>query len=66
MKHPERVRLVKTLAPDALHIGTHGIVIEGTMAEPGMVRVRFDTGHVINMYRHELELVTGYSEARID
>lgn len=50
----ERVRLIKAKAPKELPEGTLGTVIDGTMKKRGMLRVKWDTGHVIPMYWNEL------------
>ena len=50
----KRVELVKTLDRDFLPIGTKGNILTGTMDEPGMLRIEFDNGVVMPMYRNEL------------
>jgi len=52
-----RVRLLKSQDDEALPVGTEGNVIEGTMEHSGMLRVLFDNGLNIPMYRNELESI---------
>lgn len=52
----ERVRLVIAIAPDKLPLGSLGTLVEGTLDRPGMVRVIWDVGYNIPMYRSEIEL----------
>jgi hypothetical protein len=52
-----RVCLLKSRNEEALPVGIEGNVVEGTMDEPGMLRVLFDNGMNIPMYRHELEVI---------
>lgn len=55
---PRRVKLIKQDVPDsALPIGSEGMVVAGTLETPGMVRVLFDNGMNIPMYRNELESI---------
>ena len=52
-----RVRLAVTKNEKELPVGTEGNVIEGTMEHSGMLRVLFDNGMNIPMYRNELESI---------
>jgi len=56
-KPVKRVRLLKTLNPDALPIGSTGTILKGTMDEPGMLLIQWDHGATIPMYRNELEAI---------
>ncbi len=51
-----RVRLVKETTQE-LPKGSMGTVINGDLAERGMVRVQWDCGFNIPMYRNEIEPV---------
>lgn len=57
-----RVRLVKlsegeefVIDPQPLPLGSLGTIVEGTMAEPGMLLIKWDRGDLIPMFRSELE-----------
>lgn len=50
-----RVRLIHTLSPDELPIGTIGTILDGDLVSDGMNLVRWDNGMIIAMYRHEIE-----------
>lgn len=52
----ERVRLIKERTPK-LPLGSMGTVTEGDLGRRGMVRVMWDCGFNIPMYRNEVEEV---------
>jgi hypothetical protein len=54
----ERVRLIKERTPK-LPRGSLGTVTEGDLDRRGMVRVMWDCGYNIPMYRNEVEEVKG-------
>ena len=51
----ERARLIKTKEPRKLPIGTLGTVVDGTLNQRGMMLIKWDTGHLVPMYRYEVE-----------
>ena len=51
---PPRVRLVKERTPK-LPAGSLGTITAGDPRRPGMIRVLWDCGYDLTMYRHEVE-----------
>ena len=53
----QRVRLVKTLDPKALPVGTLGTLIDAPIRQ-GLNIVVWDTGDAIPMFSKEIEVIT--------
>lgn len=52
-----RVRLISSLDPGQLPIGTIGTILDGPIVTHGMNLVQWDNGMIIPMYRFEIEEV---------